>query len=109
MLIWMKQTQIWFNLQRDRAGNGLSNMKDTFSGNVLLQISVLHRSMCIFRAGLSSLSDCWAKYKEKVPDVLNPNQNAETTWNSKLKFTELKYLFIKRVQKNFKDELCVYS
>ena len=29
----------------------------------------------------------WAKYKEKLPDVSHPNQNVETTCNSKLKFT----------------------
>ena len=29
----------------------------------------------------------WAKYKEKVPDELDLNQNVETTCNSKLKFT----------------------
>ena len=40
------------------------------------------------------------KYKEKVPDVSDPNQNVETKCNSKLKFTELKDLLIKRVQKN---------
>ena len=40
------------------------------------------------------------KYKEKVPDVSDPNQNVETKCNSKSKFTELKDLFIKRVQKN---------
>ena len=63
-------------------------------------MSVLHQSMCILKAGLSSLSDGWAKYKEKVPYVSDPNQNVEKTINSKLKFTELKDLFIKRVQKN---------
>ena len=26
----MKQTLIWFNLQRDGTGNGLPNIKDTF-------------------------------------------------------------------------------
>ena len=63
-------------------------------------MSVLHQSMCIFKAGLSSLSDGWAKYKEKVPDVSDSNQNVETTRNSKLNFTELKDLFIKSLQKN---------
>ena len=29
----------------------------------------------------------WAKRKEKVPDVSDPNQNAETRSHSKLKFT----------------------
>ena len=28
--------------------------------------------MCIFKAGLSSLSDGWAKYKENVPDIKVP-------------------------------------
>ena len=65
MLIWIKQTQIWFNLQRDGTGNGLSNIKDTFSESLQLQISVLHQSMCIFKAELSISSDDWAKYKER--------------------------------------------
>ena len=38
-------------------------------------------------AGLSSSYDDWAKCKEKVPYVPDPNQNVETTCNSKLKFT----------------------
>ena len=41
----------------------------------------------VFKAGLSSSYDGWAKCKEKVPDVSDPNQNVETTYNSKLKFT----------------------
>ena len=41
------------------------------------------------KAGLSSSYhvDGWAKCKEKVPDVSDPNQNVETTCNFKLKFT----------------------
>ena len=39
------------------------------------------------KAGLLSSYDDWAKCKQKVPDVLDPNQNAEKTCNSKLKFT----------------------
>ena len=72
----------------------MSNIKDTFAEGFQLQISVLHQSMCIFKASLSSLSNGWAKYTEKVS-----NQNVETRCNSKLKFTELKDLLIKRVQK----------
>ena len=87
MLIWIKQTLIWFNLQRDGTGNGLSNIKDTFAESLQLRMSVLYQSMCIFKPGLSSSYDGWAKYKEKVPDVSDPNQNVETTCNSKLKFT----------------------
>ena len=45
--------------------------------------------MRIFKASLSSLSNGWVKYKEKVPDVLDSNQNIETT-----------SLFIERMQKS---------
>ena len=83
----MKQTLIWFNLQRDGSGNGLSNIKDTFAESLQLRMSFLHQSMCIFRVGLSSSYDGWANYKEKVPAMSDPNQNIETTCNSKLKFT----------------------
>ena len=58
----------------------------------------------IFKAGLSSSNDGWAKFRQKVPDMWDSNQNLETIWNSKLKFVELfsnsKDFFIKRVQKN---------
>ena len=40
------------------------------------------------------------KHKEKVPDVSYSNQNIEITCNSKLKFSQLKDLLIKREQKN---------
>ena len=43
------------------------------------------------------------KSQEKVPNLSDPNQNVETTCNSKLNFTELKDLFIKRVQKNYDE------
>ena len=79
----------------------MSNIEDTLAESFQLQISVLSQSMCIFKAGLSSLSDGWAKYKEKMCDMLDSNQNHETTCNSKLKFAELKHLFCKRVQKNY--------
>ena len=35
----------------------------------------------------SSSYDCWVIYKEKIPDVSDPNQNIKTTCNSKLKLT----------------------
>ena len=86
VLIWMKQTPIWFNLQRDGTGNGLSNVKDIFAESLRLQMSVLHQNMCIFKTGVSRFYDGWTKYKEKVFDVSNPNQNVETTCISQLKF-----------------------
>ena len=76
------------------------NIKDKFAEIFQLQISVLHQSMCIFKAGLSSLSDGWTKCKEKVPDVSDSNQNIEAICNSKLKITELKRFIHQRVQKN---------
>ena len=83
----MKQMLIWFNSQGNGTGNGLFNIKDTFAESLQLQMSVLHQSMCMFKAGLSSSYDGWVKYKEKVPDMSDPNQNVETTCNSKLEFT----------------------
>ena len=76
--IWMKQTLMWFNLHSDRTGNGLS--------------------------GLSRLSDGWVKYKEKVPDLSDPNQNVKTTCSSKLKVT---FIHQKVEEKLVKDELCM--
>ena len=64
-------------------------------------MSVLPQSICIFKAGLSSLSDSWAKYKEKVPDVSNPNQNVKTTCNSK----NLKIYSLKGAEKLVKYQL----
>ena len=86
VLIWMKQTLIWFNLQRDGTGNGLSIIKDASAESLQLQKSVMNQNMCIFKAGVSSSYDGWAKYKEKVTDLLDANENVETTCNSKLKF-----------------------
>ena len=50
VLIWMKQSLIWFNLQRDGTGNGLSNIKDTFPESLQPQMSVLHQSISILRS-----------------------------------------------------------
>ena len=38
VLIWMKQTLMWFNLQRDGTSNGLSNIKKTFAESLQLQM-----------------------------------------------------------------------
>ena len=52
VLIWMKQTLIWFNLQRDGTRNGLSNIKETFAESLQLQMSVLHQRMSIFQSSM---------------------------------------------------------
>ena len=36
VLIWMKQTLIWFNSQRYGTRNGLSNIEETFAENLRL-------------------------------------------------------------------------
>ena len=49
---------------------------------------------------------CCTKYKAKVPDVSNPNQNIEITCKCKLKFTELKrFIHQNGPEKLVKDEL----
>ena len=84
---WMKQTLLWLNLQKHGTGNGLSNFKDTFAESLQLQILVLHQSKVFFKAGPSRLYDGSAKFKEIVPDMLDPNQNVQGTCNFKLRFT----------------------
>ena len=62
----------------------------------------------VFKAGLSSSYDGWAKCKEIVPDVLDPNQNVQITCNSKVYITE-KFIHQKGAEKLGKDELYVFS
>ena len=85
----MKQTLIWFNLQRDRTRNGLSNIKETCRKFAATNVSFAptYEHFPVFNAGLSSSYDGWAKCKEKMPDVSDPNQNVGTRSHSKLKFT----------------------
>ena len=62
VLIWMKKRLIWFNLQQDGTRNGLSNIKETFTENLQLKMSVLCTKVSpISKAGLSSSYDGWAK------------------------------------------------
>ena len=44
-------------------------------------MSALQQNMCNLKAGFSSVSGGWAKYKEKVPKVSYSNQNVEATYN----------------------------
>ena len=52
VLIWMKQTLTWFNLQRNGTGNGFSNFNQ-------------HQSLRISKAGLSSLYDVGQNIRKK--------------------------------------------
>ena len=100
MLFWIKQVLTCFKLQRNRTGNGLSNIKDTFAESLQLQTSVLHESMYILKAEHSSLNDGWVKYKKKylMCQILIKLLKEHIIPNSCLQ--NLNILFIKSVQKN---------
>ena len=96
VLIWMKQTLIWYNLQRDGTGNGFSNIKDTFAA----AISVLHQSMCIYKSSRlvsqvhmmawQNIKKNYLKNEESCKRVFQKcvfEKNVKTTFNSKLKLT----------------------
>ena len=78
VLIWMKQALIWLNLQKDGTSRKFA------ATNISSAPTYVY--FPVFNAGLSSSYDGWAKCKEKVPGVSDPNQNIETRSNSKLKF-----------------------
>ena len=48
----MKQTLLWFSLQRDGTRNGFSYIKETFAKSLHIQMSVLHRRMSIFQSSM---------------------------------------------------------
>ena len=48
----MKQTVIWFNLQRNGTRNRLSNIKETFAESLQLQIPVLYQRMSICHSSM---------------------------------------------------------
>ena len=47
----------------------------------------VYEHLPVFKACLSISYDGWAKCKEKVPNVSDPNQTVETRSHSKHKFT----------------------
>ena len=59
VLIWMRQMLIWFNLQRDGIGNGLSNINNPIAESLQLEMSVLHHSMSILQSSRPFLADSW--------------------------------------------------
>ena len=64
---------------------------DCLTSRILLQKVCSYKyqfctKVCASSRLVSQVHDGWAKYKEKIPDVSDLNQNVETTWNSKLKF-----------------------
>ena len=69
-----------------------------------LQMPVLHQSISIPKAGLSSLRPGQAEYRDKINDVSDSHQNIETSCNSKLKLPKFKNLLIKNTEKIIKDE-----
>ena len=74
-----------FNLQRDRTGNGLPNI-NTFC-RMFAAANVSSEPKYVHQAGLSSSQIAGQNIKKVPYDVSDPNQNVDTTCNSKLKFT----------------------
>ena len=77
-------------VQRSGNENKSCNIRGTCTKRFPPQMSDLHESMCISKAGLSNLKHVRTKYKDKVLDVPDDNQNVETSCKSKLKLTEFK-------------------
>ena len=105
----MKQTLIWFNLQRDETANRLSNIKDTFAESLELQISVLNQGLCIFKAGLSSLYDGWARYKKKYLMRQIPIEILKVQAIPNSSLHNVKIYSSKGAEKLVKDELYICS
>ena len=55
--------------------NGSSNIKDSSTQRFQLQMAVLHQSICISKAGHSSLRHVRAEFKDKKPDVSDFDRN----------------------------------
>ena len=84
----MKQTLMWFNLQRCATGNGVSNIKNTFAESLQLQISVLHPSICIIQSSrLVSQVHMMAGQNVKKKHLMCQIPMKMSKLNSKLKFT----------------------
>ena len=94
----------YFELQINGNGDWLPNIKDASTEWFQLQTSVLYQPICISKAGLVSLRHVLAKYKDRVPDVSDSNQNIGELCNTKLKLPESKDLCIKSTEKLVKDE-----
>ena len=62
----------------------------------------------MFKAGLSSLSDGWAKYKQKLPDMSDSNQNLETTAIPNSSFQNFKIFSSKGYQRSSQKRI-MYS
>ena len=110
VLIWMRQTLIYFNLQKGGTVNGLSNIKDTSEESLQLQKSV--QSTCIFKKGGLSISyEDWAKYKKRylMSQIQIKILKQHATPNSSLH--DLKVYSSKGWRKLVKDEsdVCCYS
>lgn len=98
------EAHTYFELQINGNGNWLSNIKDASTEWFQLQTSVLYQIICISMAGVASLRHVLAKYKDRVSDVSDSNQNIGELCNTKLKLPEFKDLCIKSTEKLVKDE-----
>ena len=60
----------------------------------------------VFKTGLSSSYDGWAKCKEKAPDVSDPNENVKTQFQTQVYIT-YRLIHQKGAEKLVKNELYV--
>ena len=70
---------MYFKLQRYGIENGLSNIKDPLTGRFQQQMAGLHQSLCISKAGHSSLRHVRAEYKDKNRDVADFHRNTKVS------------------------------
>ena len=67
-------------------------------------MAVLHKIMCISKAGHSILRYIRAEYKDKKPDVSDSHLNTRVSCNYKFKLPKFKDLCIKSTENVLQDE-----
>ena len=98
VLIWIKQMLIWFKLQRDGTGNGFLTSRMLFQ-NVCSYKFQFCTPEYVHLQGWSLKYDGWAKYKEKVPDMLKQHAIPNSSLHN------LRFIHKKGAEKLAKDEL----
>ena len=104
----MKETLIWFNLQRDGNTNGFSNIKETFAESLHIRMSVLHQRMSIFHSSMlvsqvHMMAGQNVKKKYLMCRIPIKMLKQEATPHSKVYRTQ-RFIYQKGAEKLVKDE-----